>query len=624
MTDPAKAISDFIYTRTYARWLPDENRREFWPETVNRYVSWLLEEQPLTKAYTEELRAPLFSAILNHQVVPSMRAMWSAGKAANKDNTCIYNCSYLPLDSIDAFKELFYILMCGTGVGFSCESKYVDKLPTIHPLTAEHPHVFRFEVPDTREGWANTVEFVLKHEFLGWPYFIDYSKIRPAGERLITFGGYASGPEPLITMVNEIHKIFVDKRVQPVSKLTTLEVHDIACLIAEAVVVGGVRRSSLISLSDVEDTDLRNAKNWPFPQHRGMSNNSAVFNGDETEQEFNFEWQHLAESGTGERGIFNRNAAQLSARYFPNNAPGINPCAEIILRENEFCNLSEAILRSNDTVESLARKVELATIIGILQSTKTYFPFLRKIWAANCNEERLLGVSITGQFDNPGLLSDTNLWYLRGRANILSHKLAKQLGINHPTAVTCTKPSGTVSQLVNASSGAHPRYAKHYIRRYRISNNDPLLSFMERQGFQSVADTVSADTSVIEFPMASPKGAITRHEVSADFQLDHYLKMQHHWADHNTSMTIYVKPNEWESLGKKVFKNKDFIVGVAFLPVEDQDHHYELAPYQEITKEQFNLALDKLPQIDYTKLSEKEDATIGEREYACVGDKCEI
>jgi len=625
MVDAAKAIQDFIYTRTYARWVPELNRRETWPETVSRYVTWLLKDQPLKKDSIEAIHTSLYSAILSQHVVPSMRAIWSAGRAADKDNTAIYNCSFLVLDSITSFKELFYILMCGTGVGFSCEEQYVSKLPRLAPRDC-YPIPAYYQIPDTREGWSDALDFVLTNEFLGRPYSVDYSQIRPAGQRLNTFGGYSSGPEPLIKLLSNIHVLFDNKRNFNELTITPLEAHDIACMVAEAVVVGGVRRSSLISLSDLDNNELKNAKHWPFPQYRGMSNNSAVFTGTETYQDFQSEWDNLVQSGTGERGIFNRSTAfRKSGRFFADSI-GVNPCAEIILRGNQFCNLSEAVCRSYDTAEGIRRKVELATVIGILQANKTYFPYLRKSWQDNCEEERLLGVSITGQYDNIDLFTPENLDYWRRSAELIACNYANQMGINTPTAITCTKPSGTVSQLVDASSGAHPRYAEHYIRRYRISDNDPLLALMRDSGFNIIVDNVSADTSVVEFPMASPRGAVTRHDISSFDQFRHYIKMQQYWAEHNTSMTIYVSPDEWEQLGHEVWKHRNDVVAVSFLPKEDENHHYELAPYEEISYSQYNLMLDKLPQIDYTELTkyEQTDHTIGEREFACIGDRCEI
>lgn len=572
-------------------------------------------------------------------VMPSMRALWSAGKAANKDNTAIYNCSYLTMNSIDSFKELLYILMCGTGVGFNCENYHINKLPRIWPHTIAEGVTFQVVVADSKEGWALALRDVLEHEFIGRNYIVDYSHLRPAGTRLATFGGRSSGPEPLKKLFDYIHLLFTTRRKEGRS-LSSLDVHDICCNIAEIVVVGGVRRSSMISLSDLEDDNLRDAKTGTYPIFRAMANNSAVYRERPLYSEFKREWDSLASSGTGERGIYNYAAAMRridssrrgsfeyydSDRGIPNI--GINPCAEILLRDKQFCNLSEVVLRAEDTAETFLQKVKLATVLGVLQSRKTYFPHIRKEWKENCDEEQLLGVSITGQYDNLKISYDENLLT---KANLLAKETAILwagiLGSNISAAITCVKPSGTVSQLTNASSGAHPRYADYYYRRYRISATDPLYFLMRDSGFdfspENGQDDATAQTMVCKFPVKAPDGAVTKDEITAFDQIHHYLSMQRSWTEHNTSMTVYVKEDEWDQVGERVYKNFDDIIALSFLP---EEHEYEQAPYEKITKEEYEKAASNFPTIDYERLSyyEQIDQTTGDYSYACMGAACEI
>lgn len=633
---PEQAVSEFIRVRTYARYLEEEKRRETWEESVNRYVNWILKDTRLNG----ETKGVLSSAIINHEVMPSMRALWSAGKAADKDNTAIYNCSFLTIDSIESFNELLYILMCGTGVGFSVEAKYINQLPRIQITHTFTGHPMTIRVADSKEGWANALKDVLIAEFNGIAYDVDYSQIRPAGQLLKTFGGRSSGPEPLKSLFSFIQALFDYKRKRISYKLTPLECHDICCKIAEIVVVGGVRRSSMISLSDFWDEELQTAKPnnyFEFAPHRAMANNSAMYYEKPSWAEFNKEWQILAESGTGERGIFNAGAAKtrvLDSRrgklefFIDPNAPlATNPCSEILLRDKQFCNLSEVVLRSDDTSQSFLTKVRIATTIGVLQATKTYFPYLRPQWQRNCEEEQLLGVSITGQYDNLNLLTPELLEKGRETAKEIAAYWSQQLGTNYSAAITCVKPSGTVSQLTNAASGAHPRYANNYIRRYRISAIDPLYHLMRDCGVKFTPENGqsegNATTYVCSFPVAAPNGAVTRHQVRALDQLKHYLMLQKHWTEHNTSMTIYVRPDEWDKLGKEVHKNFDDIIGVSFL---GEENVYEQAPYEDITREEYNKLAAELPEINYSYLPfyEETDQTTGEFSYACTGSSCEL
>ena len=516
--------------------------------------------------------------------------------------------------------------MCGTGFGFSVEQEEVDKLPEV-PVIKSGQGLDKVLLEDSKKGWADSVKILMESLYNGQNIHFDYSLIRLEGARLKTMGGRASGPQPLIKLHDFIRETMHNAQGR---KLSSLECHDICNQIAEIVVVGGVRRSSQISLSDLNDKDMRHAKEWPFPIKRTMANNSAIYREKPSAAEFLREWAELALSGTGERGIFNLEAAQSKApsrRYAP-LIQGTNPCGEIMLRDMQFCNLSEVVVRPDDDLDSLLDKVETATWLGLIQSTFTYFPYLRKSWKKNCDVERLLGVSLTGQMDNPALMNSEALKALKSRVIRISRKASKLLGVNMPTATTCVKPSGTVSQLVDSASGIHPRYSQYYIRRYRIAARDPLFKMMKAMGIPAHPEVgqkkKNATTWVVEFPIKSPEDCITRKDVTALEQLHHYKNLQHNWCEHNASMTGYVREDEWFEVGNWVYQNWDIINGVSFLPYDGG--HYKLAPYEEIDHRTYERLIKKLPRIDYKQLSkyELEDNTQGKAEYACNGDKCEI
>ena len=616
-------VAEFIYKRTYSRWLEEENRREDWPETIERFISFLISERPdIPDKTINKIR----KYMTEFAVMPSMRFLWAAGPAAKFDNTCIYNCSFAKINCVEAFAECLYILMCGTGFGFSVEKEEVEKLPVI-PEIQSGRGMEKIPIFDSKAGWADSVKMLMSNLYDGQNVYFDYSQIRFEGARLRTMGGRASGPAPLIKLHDFIRETMHNAQGR---KLTTLEAHDICNQIAEIVVVGGVRRSSQISLSDINDKEMRHAKEWPFPIKRAMANNSAIFREKPSAGEFLKEWAALALSGTGERGIFNLNAAQNKApsrRYAP-LIQGTNPCGEIMLRDMEFCNLSEVVIRAEDDLDTLLDKVETATWLGIIQSSFTYFPYLRESWKKNCDVEALLGVSLTGQMDNPSVLTSDALKALKSRVLRISRKASGIMGTKMPAATTCVKPSGTVSQLVDSASGVHPRYSQHYIRRYRISGNDPLFQMMKKSGIKATPevgqDKKNASTWVLEFPVKAPDNCITRKDVTALDQLKHYKNLQLNWCEHNASMTVYVRDDEWFEVGNWVYKNWDIINGVSFLPYDGG--HYELAPYEEIDHYTYESLIKKLPVIDYTQLSkyENSDNTQGKAEYACIGDKCEI
>ena len=617
-------VSEFIFKRTYARWLEDEKRREEWPETIGRFISFIKTER--NDLVPEKTFRKIEKYLLEFSVMPSMRFLWSAGEAARRDNTVIYNCSFAKMNCVEAFAECLHILMCGTGFGFSVEQEEVDKLPSIPEIKSGRDHPLQ-PIYDSREGWADSVRILMKSLYEGQNLYFDYSELRLEGARLTTMGGRSSGPQPLIRLHDFIRETMHNAQGR---KLTTLEVHDVTNQIAEIVVAGGVRRSSQISLSDIDDEEMRHAKDWPFPIRRAMANNSAIFREKPTAADFLVEWGALAKSGTGERGIFNLLSAQNKApsrRYSP-LIQGTNPCGEIMLRDMQFCNLSEVVVRQEDDLDTLLDKVETATWLGIIQSTFTSFPYLRKEWKKNCDVERLLGVSLTGQMDNPSVLTSEALKALRSRVLRISRKASTLLGINMPAATTCVKPSGTVSQLVDSASGVHPRYSEYYIRRYRIASSDPLFTMLKKQGVpchpENGQTEKDATTWVLEFPVKSPEGCITRKDLSAMDQLKHYKNLQLNWCEHNASMTVYVREDEWFEVGNWVYQNWDIINGVSFLPYDGGN--YQLAPYEEIDHYTYESLIKKFPQINYNKLTkyELEDNTQGKAEYACVGDKCDI
>ena len=616
-------VAEFIYKRTYSRWIDEDKRREEWPETIERYLDFIYSERP---EIPEKTVNKIRKYMKEFGVMPSMRFLWAAGPAAKFDNTCIYNCSFTKINCVEAFAECLYILMCGTGFGFSVEKEEVDKLPVIPEIKSGRA-LDKIPIFDSKAGWSDSVKMLMQNLYDGQNIHFDYSQIRPEGARLRTMGGRASGPAPLIKLHDFIRETMHNAQGR---KLTTLEAHDICNQIAEIVVVGGVRRSSQISLSGLDDEDMRHAKEWPFPIKRAMANNSAIYREKPSAGQFLKEWAELALSGTGERGIFNLQAAQSKApsrRYAP-LIQGTNPCGEIMLRDMEFCNLSEVVVRAEDNLDTLLDKVETATWLGVIQSSFTYFPYLREGWKKNCDIEALLGVSLTGQMDNPTLMTSEALKALKSRVLRISRKASGILGTKMPAATTCVKPSGTVSQLVDSSSGVHPRFSEYYIRRYRIAARDPLFRLMRDSGIKATPEVgqkkKDATTWVLEFPVKSPKGCITRKDVSALDQLHHYKKLQHNWCEHNASMTVYVREDEWFEVGNWVYQNWDIINGVSFLPYDGGK--YELAPYEEIDHRTYERLIKKLPIIDYKQLSQYElnDNTQGKAEYACVGDKCEI
>ena len=614
--------SEFIYTRTYSRWLEDEKRRESWPETVERYVRFIKKHQPEIPAKTVR---KIRKYVTSFEVMPSMRMLWAAGPAAEKDNATVYNCSYANIDSVDSFAECLHILMCGSGFGFGVSEKYTRKLPKVAVLNnlEEITHI----VEDSREGWADTIKVLMNSLYEGKNVHFDYTNLRPEGARLGVMGGRSSGPAPLVRLHQFIVEVFNEAQGR---QLTPLECHDICNQIAEIVVAGGVRRSSQISLSDLEDEEMRTAKIWPFPQRRAMANNSAVYLEKPSATDFLKEWAELAASGTGERGIFNLGSVRTGApsRRNSNLIVGTNPCGEIMLRDKEFCNLSEVVVKGYDNLDTMLDKIETATWMGVIQSSFTHFPYLRDKWARNCTVERLLGVSLTGQYDHPNLLTSDALKALRDRVLRISRKAADHLGIQHSKATTCVKPSGTVSQLVDSASGCHPRYSRYYLRRYRISATDPLFEMMKSQGVKFEPEVGQEDdtatTFVCAFPVECPDTATTREAVTALDQLKHYKKLQENWCEHNASLTVYVKDDEWFEVGNWVYKNWDIVSGISFLPYDGGK--YELAPYEEINKKEYEEYKKSFPTLDYSKLSqfEMEDNTTGAKELACSGDKCEI
>jgi ribonucleoside-triphosphate reductase len=618
----------FIATSRYARWLDKEGRRENWGETVARYMDNIVRPVAGNDSYIKDIE----EAILNLEVMPSMRSLMTAGPAAARDNTCMYNCSYLPVDDLKAFDEAMFILLCGTGVGFSVERQFISKLPEVPQLFESETTIF---VKDSKEGWAKALRQVIALLYSGEIPKWDVSKVRPAGARLKTFGGRASGPAPLIDLFNFTVATFKSAQGR---KLSSVECHDLMCKIGEVVVVGGVRRSAMISLSNLSDDRMRHAKSgawWENNPQRALANNSVSYTEKPDSMSFMREWTALVESGSGERGIFNRqaskNQAEKNGRRDPNFEFGTNPCSEIILRPNQFCNLTECVVRATDTFDTLAHKVKLATILGTIQSTYTKMPYLRKIWTTNTEAERLLGVSLTGIMDNPLMTSknaglDKTLEKLREIAIETNAEWAGLLDIPVAAAISCVKPSGTVSQLVDSASGIHARHNNYYIRTVRGDNKDPLTQFMIDQGIPSEPCVMKPEqTTVFSFPMKSPSDAVTRNDTTAIEQLETWLTYQRHWCEHKPSVTISVKDSEWMEVGAFVYKHFDEMSGVSFLP--HSDHTYQQAPYQDCGKSEYEQLLSLMPKaIDWTSLAdyEKEDNTSGSQTMACSGDSCEI
>lgn len=626
-------LGEFLHQRTYSRWIENEGRRETWIETVDRYVDFMKER--LEGRLEEKEYSEVREAILNQKVMPSMRLMWGAGDAVRDTNVIAYNCSFIPpSDHTKDFGEMLYVLMCGTGAGFSVEDKFVQQLPIIKPRNGETlpTHV----VGDSKVGWAEAFNLGLQTWYNGQNIDFDFSQVRPTGARLKTMGGRSSGPSALDALLNYTTSKLTSRNGR---RLRTLDVHDIECKIGEIVVVGGVRRSAELSLSDLDDLLMRDAKKGQFyltEGQRSMANNSVAYSEKPNSSEFLKEWLALAESGSGERGIFNRGnlKEQLPERRWNTfkdyaDVCGTNPCGEIILRPRQFCNLSEVIARQEDTLSSLKEKIRLATLLGTYQSMLTDFPFLSKEWKENCEEERLLGVSITGLMDSPLLrTSPEALRELREYAIDANRHYAQRFGINESTCITCVKPSGTVSQLVDSSSGGHARHSPFYRRNVRINANDPLFHMLKDQGYPyepEVGQSMSNATSyVLPFAVESPKEAIFRKDMGAIEQLEMWKMLKQNYTEHNPSVTISVGEEEWIPSGNWVYQNWEHVGGLSFLPRDD--HVYRLAPYEELTKTDYHALKSKLPKIDYSKLSiyEERDQTQGAREYACVAGQCEL
>ena len=616
----------FIHKSRYAKY-HEGSGRESWDDTVTRFSVNVIRDMvdPATKYKLEQ-------AILGLEVMPSMRSLMTAGAAADRDNTCMYNCSYLAVDDLKSFDEAMFILLCGTGVGFSVERQSISKLPEIPQLFESETNIV---VKDSKEGWAKSLRQLIALLYSGEIPTWDVSKVRPAGAPLKTFGGRASGPAPLVDLFNFTINTF---RKASGRKLSSVECHDIMCKIGEVVVVGGVRRSAMISLSNLSDDRMRSAKSgawWENNPQRALANNSVSYTEKPDNLSFMKEWMSLVESGSGERGIFNREASKKQAakngRRDPNYEFGTNPCSEIILRPSQFCNLTECVVRATDTLETLSEKVRLATILGTIQSSFTKFPYLRKQWTDNTEEERLLGVSLTGIMDNPlmtlknkGL--DKTLAHLKEVAVATNAHWAGIFGIPIATAINCVKPSGTVSQLVDSSSGIHARHSPYYIRTVRGDNKDPLTQFMKDQGIPNEPDVFKPEqTTVFSFPQKAPQGATCTADMTAIEQLQMWLMYQRNWCEHKPSVTINVKGDEWLEVGAFVYKHFDEMSGVSFLPFNE--HTYQQAPYQDCDKVIYKDMLNKMPKtIDWSKLSEyeSEDNTSGSQTLACSGDACEI
>lgn len=616
----------YIFKSRYARYLEKEDRREEWEETVQRYIDFFTERAKGLSL--EEVK----EAILNYEVMPSMRALMTAGKALERDNVCGYNCSYVAVDSPRVFDEILYILCCGTGVGFSVERQYVNKLPEVAEDFVNSSSSILVE--DSKIGWATALRELIALLYAGKIPNVDYSKIRPAGAVLKTMGGRASGPEPLKDLFNFTIALFKKAKGR---KLSSVECHDLVCKIADIVVVGGVRRSALISLSNLTDERMRNAKSgawWENDGQRALANNSVAYTEKPDIGIFMKEWSALYESKSGERGLFNRVAAKKQAissgRRDPEYDFGTNPCGEILLRSGGFCNLSEVVARPDDTLDDLKRKVRIATLIGTLQSTLTNFRYLRAIWKKNAEEERLLGVSITGIMDHPVLNGSKGYTELFEYLSVLKEEsinanaeYADTLGIERSAAITCVKPSGTVSQLVDAASGIHPRYEPYYIRTVRADVKDPLAIFLQKQGVPCEPDVMKPHVGLVfSFPMKAPEVAVFRNDVTALDQLEHYLIWKEAYCEHNPSITVYVKEEEWLDVGAWVYKNFDRIGGVSFLP--HSDHTYKQAPYQQITQEEYEKLSSEFPAIDWDSFKEKGDNTTSTRELACVAGVCDL
>ena len=634
------SYEEFIFYRTYSKWQDALGRRETWIETTDRFMAYMKEN--LGKKFSEKDFADVREGILKQEVCPSMRLLWSAGEACSKSNVWAYNCSFVAPSAWQDLGEIMYILMCGAGLGFSVESETVQKFPQIRRQTGKK--LATHFVEDSKEGWADAFVLACKTWADGYDIDFNYSKIRPAGARLKTAGGRASGPQPLIDLINFTKTKILARQAK---RLTNIDLHDIICQIGLIVVAGGVRRSALISLSDIDDEGMRKSKQgqfWIDNGQRSMANNSAVYSQKPSASEFLNEWIELIKSGTGERGIFNRGGlmTQLPKRRIDNwkkagiiddqnvivGLPGSNPCGEITLRSKQFCNLTSIVVRPYDTVADLKRKVRLSTILGTYQATLTHFGYLGKEWKENCEAEALLGVSITGYYDNKTVRDAKVLNELREEAIKTNKEYAKKFGINHSTCITTVKPHGNSGQLLYVGSGMHPWYAKYFIRRVRIATNDPLFELIKDQGVPSKAEvgysTANSSVAVLEFPIKAPEGAITRNEVSAIDLLEEWKKLKVNYIEHNPSVTIYVGSDEWIKVANFVYENWDIVGGLSFLP--RSEHVYQLAPYEEISKEEYEKRTKEIKHIDFSKLMyyEQEDNTIGAKEFACVSGVCSI
>jgi ribonucleoside-triphosphate reductase len=624
---------EFIAKSRYCRFLPEANRREHWPETTARYLDFM--RKHLLKNHGYEMPQTLYDE-LNQGMqeledMPSMRAMMTAGPALDRDNTAGYNCAYLAVDDVKSFDEAMFILLCGTGVGFSVERQYINKLPEVPDLLFKSQTSIM--VSDSKEGWAKSLRQLIALLYSGEIPTWDVSKVRPKGARLKTFGGRASGPEPLVELFEFVIAKFKGAEGR---RLNSIECHDIMCKIGDVVVVGGVRRSAMISLSNLSDDRMRNAKSgawWDTEKQRQLANNSICYTEKPEVGAFMREWLSLYDSKSGERGIFNRQASKNKVesigRRDPNHEFGTNPCSEIILRPNQFCNLSEVVARAGDTMESLVRKVQLAAILGTFQSTLTKFPYLRKVWQRNTEEERLLGVSITGIFDNkllstPGDGLNRMLEILKREVVLTNKAYAEVLGIPQSTATTCVKPSGTVSQLVDSASGMHTRHSPYYIRRVRGDLKDPITKFMIDNGVTWEPCVSKPESTVIfSFPIKAPEGAKTRDDITAIEHLELWLAYQRHWCEHKPSITVSVKEHEWPEVGAFVWKHFDEISGVSFLPHDGGS--YKQAPYEEIDQKTYEeLYLTSIKSLEWGMMIEEEDSTTGTQELACTAGGCEV
>ena len=621
------AYQQYIHKSRYARYLPEEQRRESWEETVNRYLDFWVTQEKLTSKEAKDL----YKQIHSLEVMPSMRALMTAGEALSRDNVAGFNCSYLPIDHPKAFDEMMYVLMCGTGVGFSVERQYVSKLPEVAEEFYDTDTVIH--VTDSKIGWAKAFRELIAMLYSGQVPKWDVSGVRPAGSALRTFGGRASGPEPLVDLFLFTVEIF---RTSAGRRLSSIECHDLCCKIAQIVVVGGVRRSALISLSNLTDDRIRRSKSgqwWVDNPQRGLANNSACYTEKPDFEAFLNEWQSLYESRSGERGVFSRVASQAqAARNGRRDAEvdfGTNPCSEIILRPYQFCNLSEVVIRSSDTLQGLRLKVRSAAVLGTLQATLTNFRYLRKIWKDNTEEEALLGVSLTGIMDHPVMSgrrgrAELQHWLtqLKDEAIKTNSKWAKRLGINASTAITAVKPSGTVSQLVDSASGIHPRYAEQYIRRVRADARDPLCSVLEAAGVPVEEDVTSPTTKVFSFPIRSPENAVVAPDMGAMEQLCLWETYQDHWCEHKPSMTCYYKDDEFLQVGQWLYNKFDKVSGISFLPYAE--HTYQQAPYEPVDKETYEAMVKDFPTEINWNVSEESDMTEGSQQLACTGNSCEI